>query len=154
MARNTTHSQHPSNARRRRELHVMRDSIVKQRKRLRRRRAEIHRAMEIAKALVEASQRDADTYSYRALDQKSEGNGWIIVRWLEGSERHDEERFGYAASRDKARKWAREMNESPESAPGITRDEAMRQLGYRRVLGDKGAGQVTSKPVEQKFERA
>lgn len=152
------HNAEPSsNARVRRQAHLERDREIKERKRLRRRRGEIHAAMTAASFLIAASQHDAvesaSPYSYKATDQKRAGNGWEILRYDDTNDSISV--FGYSGSRDKARAWAREMNENPESAPvkALTPDQAMLSLGFERVMNNGRNGGLRSAHVEKKFRK-
>lgn len=148
-------NQPPSNARVRRAAHLGRDRAVKTRKRLRRERAVIHRAIESAQSIVLLAGTvggQGEHKPYRALDKRDE-HGWIYV------DAHDE-RY-YEASRAKARAAVKRLNESEP----ITRESALRSLGFERVCGNKETGTremaagskprlvviIPAVPVEEKF---
>lgn len=149
MARTTTHSQHPSSARRRRELHIERDAKQKASARTRRTRAEIHAAMAEATKLVSLSKiPTAVAGEVKATDKKVAGKGWLIVSGPIDSGLA----VFYEGSRDKARARARDHNSGIDpillGGETITHDQAMLQLGWTRVERD-GAG----RHVEEKFVR-
>lgn len=146
----------PSNARKRRAAHLSRAAEVRERKRLRALRAEIHRAMEAAAEMVESSKGSIlAPKPYRALDKKDD-SGWQIADANGTVVDHD-------TSRDKARAKAKMMTKNPEafySSPPITREEAMLELGWRAATAEeieeyrRANPRARSLPVEAKIVRA
>lgn len=123
------------NAERRREEHLTRAAARRERKRIRRLRAEIHAAMIKADEMVKASPLWTKAGAFRAPDVKTE-QGWQILD-IDGN-------VTYAPSRDKARALAWEM----DKMPALTRDDAMLVLGWDRT-GPDGIGLA----LEKKFRR-
>lgn len=153
---NRHNAEPPSNARVRRQAHLERQGLVRERKRLRRQRAEIHAAMRQAVNLtLLAGHGHDEVRPYRALDTKDH-TGWLYVDAR--GETYSE------TSRDKARAAVKRLNE----ADPVTRDGVMLSLGFERTRPNASSrmidhprieGQrirvydVDPTPVEKKFVR-
>jgi hypothetical protein len=135
----------PGNHRTRRTLHLSFAAALRERKRLRRLRREIHEAMDQARVMVaESGAPRIIEGPFRAPDVRVAGLGWQILG-------PGDELIAYASSRDKARARTKAANDGSEpiktTGYPITQDEAMLRLGWRR----KGTGRGG---VEDRYERA
>lgn len=143
--RPTTHAKHPSSARRRHETHTIISTQLRERKRLRKLRGEIHAALEQATALFNQPRLIVHVGPYRAPDVKEDGKGWQVLDY-------DERVTVYAGSRDKARAKAKELTDADEfyteSVPSTyaSVDEALLELGWVRDL-DVARGSIDEKYV-------
>lgn len=124
----------------RRAIHLRLRDNLRDRKRLRKARAEIHAAMGVAKEMVENSKVPAVINGpFRAPDVKDNA-GWQV--WSS-----EDVLVHHASSRDKARAWAKETDciATVVDDEVLCLDDAMSILGFQRI----GHG----KDVLDKFER-
>lgn len=128
---------------RRRETHRTFAGALRERKRLRRQRAEIHAALEQAKRpkiIVHVG-------PFRAPDVKTE-QGWVIFD-------SDDRVCAYVSSRERARKEAHAMTEDGTTsvyteAPDV--DGTMTKLGFKRIGPDRDE-QDKANPIEQRWRK-
>jgi hypothetical protein len=140
---------HPSSARVRRATHLERAAVIRDRKRVRRLRGEIHAAMALAKRIAAHSSGPQPTVGpYRAPDVKDH-SGWQVLD-------KDEACVAHATSRDKARLLARRATagEIQITLGPVRRDreDVMLTLGWERVEEDM-APDGRGLPVEEKYRR-
>ena len=118
------------NATARRAKHIKFKNALRDRKRARKLRGEIHAVMLSARDMVGTGPQDGP---FRAPDIRTDV-GWQVLNVYE-------QPVAFATSRDKARAKAKELNDTP----AMTYDQALAQLGWRHV---KDSG-----PLEERYER-